>query len=87
MMRGVVGGRSTDIWTLRFEAGAPGRVRVLGEGGRRLACQVEDAGGVLQDTAEGATCSLRWSPVRGGNYRVVVRNPSRAGAAYRLSVE
>ncbi|HEX8831414.1 MAG TPA: hypothetical protein VF705_09630 [Longimicrobium sp.] len=88
MVRGVVAGRSVDVWMLRFAPGAPGRVRVTGEEGRPLACLVEDAGGARQDSAGGSgECLLRWTAGLGENYRVLIRNPDETPTAYRLLVE
>lgn len=85
-MRGVVGAREVDAWTLRFTAGEAAHVRVDGEVVGRLGCLAQDAAGNLLDLDADTTgrCRLRWTPERTGSYRILIRNADSLPRAYRM---
>jgi hypothetical protein len=88
MMRGQVGPREVDTWTLRFASGERAWVWIGGEAQRRLDCVTLDAAGNLLDVDANTTgrCELTWIPDRTGNYRVMIRNADSVASTYELLV-
>jgi hypothetical protein len=88
MMRGRVGPREVDAWTLRFASGERARVWIGGEARRRLDCVALNAAGHLLDVDSDTTgrCELTWMPDRTGNYRIMIRNADSVASAYELLV-
>ncbi|HEX8691462.1 MAG TPA: hypothetical protein VF746_03380 [Longimicrobium sp.] len=86
MVRGVVGSREVDEWTLRFGTGAEARIWIQGEDRSRLDCVAQDAAGNLLDADADTTgrCYLAWEPSHSGGYRIMIRNAGSAPTAYRL---
>lgn len=87
-LRGMVRPHAVDAWTLRFAAGRPATIQVLGEDGASLACVVQDPAGLLLDMDEdeeaAGLCHLRWVPERIGGYRILIRNSGSAPTTYQL---
>jgi hypothetical protein len=77
---------STDAYELRFQAGQPAAIDVIGDGDTDLDCFVYDANGHLIDWDEGVTdqCMLRWSPAWTGAFHLHIRNRGQVYNGYVL---
>ena len=71
-----VDAHSTNVHTIWFDGGSPARILVVGDGDTDLDVRVYDRFGelVAADLDELDTCLVEWFPVRGGTYRIEVRN-------------
>lgn len=85
-MRGVVGAREVDVWTLRFATPETARIWVEGEDRSRLDCVAQDAAGNLLDVDADTAgrCELVWVPKRTGGYRIMIRNAGSTSTRYQL---